>query len=882
MTSIRSALLATLVAGSTVGAQQLPDSVTRAAVGRQHFGDSILAIGAMAGWTRRERGVDVGTLDAERDDLNRAPSLPIALQGRIAGVSVSQGQGFLGSTSRVWLRGPSSLAVNEPLLIIDGVRAHSIPQPFALFPPRELPSRLEDIDPESIERVEILRGAAAAAIHGPGASRGVVVVTTKRGHQGPARWSAFAESGPMMEVTEFPANFGTLGVSTATGAAVANCPLSAQAAGTCTATTRQSWNPLESASPFRTGWTTGAGLAVAGGAPDLTYRVGANHDRSSGVYRNDHGSASSAHAAIGLAPASTVDVRFSGAYRGEGFRHPTADFVGFGMTGSAVDDPVRRGYRVDVGEIDRARNEEDGRRITGAFNATWRARPGLRASAVIGYDEVRSKRSFRDRLALFTPPGAPPPTDSATLLRGSDARPAARTAGIEVEATYRYLGAAARTAVGVQYLRDDDREDTFEHFIPDDPTGPSSSSGTHSDLRRVSTGLYARQHVGWHRVFATGAIRADLPKGRGIANAYSPSVDLSWIVVDNAARGSAWVNELRLRGAYGRGGGHLIFSAEVDNSSFFGLGPSTETAERTTEIELGADLSLFARRLQAGITVYRATNDQGLIMATTPPGIGGGQPYLSNDARLRTSGIEASVHARLVDIPGLAWDMGLEVAAHDHEVRSLPGAPMSFAGGGQRIQEGESIGEYHPGDYTFADANGDGLIAPSEVQIEVDESPSAGSPFPTYEAGLRTEARLGRGVRVAVTLDRRSGQKLYSATERVRCAIRIQCEAQHDPETTLAEQAAAVASQSGALAGLIEDASYTKLREASIAVALPRAWSGAANARLTVSGRNLFTWTSYRGLDPEITTAELNGFRASGDFFQPPLRSFTARLDLSW
>ena len=83
----------------------------------------------------------------------------------------------------------------------------------------------------------------------------------------------------------------------------------------------------------------------------------------------------------------------------------------------------------------------------------------------------------------------------------------------------------------------------------------------------------------------------------------------------------------------------------------------------------------------------------------------------------------------------------------------------------------------------------------------------------------------------------------------------------------------------------IEDASYTKLREVGVAIALPTQWAtmaGMTRARLTITGRNLFTWTSYSGLDPEIITTAYDGVSGSGGFYQPALRSVAARVDLAW
>ena len=244
----------------SVDAQLPPDSSVRVGVHTRTTRDSAARAGTSTRLAPRERGASITVLDADLDGLNSAPSLPINLQARVPGVSVIQGNGLLGSDARLWLRGPGSLYVNEPLVIIDGVRTHSA-QPFS-----DTPSRLEHIDPETIERIEILPGIASAAIHGPAASKGVILVTTKRGAGGPTRWSAFAESGPLLEPTSFPANHGTLGVSLATNAPVANCPLADQAARLCAPMTRQSFNPLEQASHFRVGMSHGIGLQASGGA----------------------------------------------------------------------------------------------------------------------------------------------------------------------------------------------------------------------------------------------------------------------------------------------------------------------------------------------------------------------------------------------------------------------------------------------------------------------------------------------------------------------------------------------------------------------------------------------------------------------------------------
>ena len=126
---------------------------------------------------------------------------------------------------------------------------------------------------------------------------------------------------------------------------------------------------------------------------------------------------------------------------------------------------------------------------------------------------------------------------------------------------------------------------------------------------------------------------------------------------------------------------------------------------------------------------------------------------------------------------------------------------------------------------------------------------------------------------------------LHDLTWQLRCGAEPVCIEQHDPATSLANQARAVALWHSGSTAPFQDASFTKLREVSVGFALPDRWvtrSGMQAARVTISGRNLFTWTSYPGLDPEIVSDDPDGVTAIGGFFQPPLRTFAARLDVAW
>jgi len=127
---------------------------------------------------------------------------------------------------------------------------------------------------------------------------------------------------------------------------------------------------------------------------------------------------------------------------------------------------------------------------------------------------------------------------------------------------------------------------------------------------------------------------------------------------------------------------------------------------------------------------------------------------------------------------------------------------------------------------------------------------------------------------------------LYNASEDFRCAVFVNCRAVNDPSTPLWDQARAVADYAyGTVAGYIEDASFTKLREVAVVLRAPNDWAGRFGVNglsLTLAGRNLATWTNYSGLDPEVTYAGASNFNQAEFLSQPAVRYYTARVNVNF
>jgi len=138
-----------------------------------------------------------------------------AMSGRDAGVQVLQSGGTVGTGTRIRIRGQTSLSLsNEPVYYVDGVRVESGDNSLSIGTGGQAPSRINDINPEDIANVEVVKGPAAATLYGTQAANGVIRITTKHGVAGPARWRIYAEGGMLKDKNQYPVNYMSVVVRT--------------------------------------------------------------------------------------------------------------------------------------------------------------------------------------------------------------------------------------------------------------------------------------------------------------------------------------------------------------------------------------------------------------------------------------------------------------------------------------------------------------------------------------------------------------------------------------------------------------------------------------------------------------------------------------------
>ena len=855
---------------------QTPPDTTKKVIdlGPVYAGPGTVAI------ARRSRVTTTGASTAVLDSaLLIAPgsrTLSELLVARLAGVSVLHSSGVLGAGSRVRLRGGSSfISRREPLLVIDGTRVDGNQTSATLDFDGQAPSRLDDIDADDIERVEILRGPAAAAMYGADAAGGVIRITT-RTPNAVAALRFHVEGGAAVDATEYPANF-----STGTGiAGDATCARYEQASGTCTPGPLLSWNPLEQASPFRIGSHVRVGGSAAGG---LTHRVryaltGSAHD-ASGILAPSHARRYAGRVNIDTKPLSQVDVSVRSAYLATETEFPFSQTVLLaGLGGNAIDDPANRGYALgglsgfDVRR--RLHTDQDVKRFIGSVSGSWRPAKWVDVAMLAGYESMHRDEAQRSPLIFQfeTPP------DEFRIARAAERTDRTNVNGV---ATFNYPVVATvtgETTIGIEWLNRSFRNSQLAG-LSDGSAGSRSSSTLQS---RVN-GFSATQRLAWHERRSLGfGIRRDR-FSLGFDPATYRTLDAAWTLSEEpffpATRA---VSMLRLRGAYGRTtdtrallGGVFAFTPSFPGAPARAV---ERDGEHISEVEAGVDARLF-RRIAIDATWYRQRSSDALAEA------GFGNGLVETAGAWRMTGIDASVSADLVKTLHTEWRARLTASTLSSRVERFAGylraaRDVSVPGAQWLIVPGRPIAGVWSHRLRPRDANGDGIITPNEVTISSD-SVYLGSPIPTREIGL-SSSFTHRRIRLDALLDHRGGFQQFNLTDAVHCEAEV-CGTLYTPGASAGDQARVVSLPRG-YNGFVEDGSFLRLREVAVTWTLLPGWSwrhGFQKMTLTALGRNLLTSTGYSGLDPEVNAAGQTSF-GSMEFGTLPLpRSFLLRLDIT-
>lgn len=885
--------------------------------------------------TGDQRRVEVGNSIAQVQAAEIVETRAIAnvgdlLTSRAAGVMVVPGT-QTGAGVRVRIRGTSSLSLsNNPIYIIDGIRIEGATGSLSVGVGGTTPSRIGDLNPEEIETIEVIRGPSAATLYGTDAANGVIVITTKRGIAGAPQWTYYTEQTAITDENPYPTAYRgwRSGPTTSTRSTASNavqCLLSQVSSGACTQDSVTSYNLHEDpdATPYGVGYRQQHGLQLRGGSEAVRYFLHGEWENEAGPVKvpefeqrylaarglslrreertPNHLTKITGRASLDIMLPRNADIAISAGYITQDLRLPQSDDSGtdgiaanvYGGPGfkynlNAVGDTLYGWRQYTPRDIYQQKTEQSIERFTGSISPNWRPMDWLALRGNFGLDFIQ-----RQDVQLCRFENCPANGDNRLGFKTDNrANFYVYTAHLSATATRRLTDAIeSRTTAGLQFTRD-----VFSGTgarggtLP--PGGTTVSAGaiasaSESNSESRTFGGFIEEHLSIRdRLFLTAAIRSDRNSafGRNFKTVFYPKLAASWVVSDEPFFPAlGWINQLRLRTAYGASGVQPGNNAAIQffsptSATLFGEsgdvpglvltapGNADLRPERSTEIEAGIDGTFWNNRISTELTYYDKSSKDALVNRLLPPSMGtGATARFENLGEVRNWGWEGLINAQLMQRDAFGWDITFNGASNSNELVSLGGVPPIV---GSTIQQREGFplnGWWQRRLVAFGDRDGDGIIeynadsALSEITVSADRQ-FHGYSVPRHEVALTNGFDFWQNrVRLAVMIDYKGGHKIYNNTERIRCASRLNCAGLIDPNASDFEQARTLLVRvhpSRSQAGFFEDGDFIRFRELALSFNAPEAWASrffrGRSAVATLAARNLgILWTKYTGVDPE-------------------------------
>src|SRR5580704_6584249 len=854
------------------------------------------------------------------------PTIENALEGKVPGALISDNSGAPGGGLQVQVRGTTSIyatAAGQPLYVVDGVIMSNASIPSGLnsvssaanntsgngpSPQDQQTNRIADLNPNDIESMQFLEGSAASAIYGDKGASGVILITTKKGTAGKPQWDFTQRFGQYSLSNTLPVRRFTLPEAQAYNASFTTPPLdSAQVV--------QNYDWCHGFCDFQQSlygnqemsWESD--LSLRGATPTTQYFV-------SGLTKYDNGA------------------QINTGYNKQSIRTNVAQHVGNVLTASATmaysaslarrgvngnDNLGIAGYDVisyTPSFFDMAKHNADGAYVHnpyGTANAFDDAHsiqtPENVSRFTFGTNiEFKAFTTSTQNLSIIAQGGADyanqkdqfyAPSNLQVEHSALNAYPGVATIQSATNSLYNFSLSVVHTLTGIHGLQATTSAgytgDRNALYLPDlvsqnllpgygNPQAGTVLSPFFQQSIVINQGFYAQEQllVFGERLALTGGFNAERSSKDGNVNDYYPFPKASASYrLPNLFPG---LDELKLRFAYGVSGTIPNYGVRFTGDSIKGYGgqlglksglvggdPNIKP-ETNTDFETGFDATLFRNNLTFSATVYQKRITDLLLLAKALPSSGVNQQWI-NGGQLTNRGIEMQLGATPVSIGQFTWVTNENFARNLAVVDNLPipGFQPGFTAfgytpfGGYRIEAGHSPTAF----WGQASFNG---AAPVIAQL--------GDANPAFTMGFTNDFNLGI-LHLHTFLDWRRGFKVSDLTEQY-------FDGAHNYGDT-AGTAARIAAQGAGLTPYLANGDYLKLRELTLKVDLPSQFvqhvgrGFVRSASLSVSGRNLITWTAYPGLDPDVSnfSSQLTG-RGQDVTPYPPTRSYFVSIDLGF
>jgi TonB-linked SusC/RagA family outer membrane protein len=934
---------------------------------------------------KKALGYAAQEIKAEELNRNRQPNVLNALQGKVAGVTISSVGGGPGQGATIRIRGINSIDVNQsndPLFVIDGIILDNSTSTLGAgtgttYNVRSMGNRASDINPEDIETINVLKGGAATALYGLRGANGVVVITTKKGRGTGVRINVSSTYG-FENINKTPDiqkvyTAGILGVYTPIGLGPAWGPTIAEAkAGTGPGNVApdpthpdELFDNYERA--YRTGKQTRNSINVTGGNETVRLFSSLSYFNQEGIlpftdYRNISGRLNT-----DITISSKLKASVNMSYTNSGGYRYDADRFGESLAYFSGRWDVRDYMNPDGTQLWRGTNnpiygaatnrlKDNVNRFVGGLSFAYTPLSWLSLSYRAGGDMYTDNR-------LRTAPG----------LRGiTGERSYDNAEGFvgDYNINYRALNSTFIATVTTKIASNIGTTVRLGHELFDRKTTARGVLGSRLNiynwfnLRNAAVleasdntseyrlmGLFGEATVDYKNfLFLTLTGRNDITSTLSANNNsfFYPSASLSYILSEHITLPSIF-SSAKARFSYAKIGKDAPpYSTVTGYTGYSGL-PSGVTGltrasnlgdpdlkpEFTTTLEGGLELSFFNNRLGLDATYYRSLSEDQILPISISSATGYVRAYI-NAGTMRNKGVELVLRGTPVRTTNFSWDATLNFSANRNKVLKLADGLTEITYGGSsggylnspvtmKLIPGEAYGNiygthwlrYYGSDKEdpirtdknrplVIGANGFPVLAPVSSQKLL------GNSQPDWVGGFSNTFTY-KNLTASFLFDARWGMERFNRLENFFAAFGIADYTVNRREFKVFEGVLANGTPNTKQVWLgqgigpdgvnygegyyrtyyraisepfVSDASWVRLRSASVSYSLPANWlpqSVIRNASLTVTGNNLWLYTKYYGLDPESLSSD-SGSNVDGTsgFTYPATRAFLFTLNVGF
>ena len=881
--------------------------------------DEILVIGSSVTEERKKIGNAITTIKSEVLVAATPTNITNAIQGKVPGAQITQNSGDPAGGFSIRLRGPSTIAgSSEPLYVVDGVIASNLTTNVTNInvssgdaAPGQ--NRMVDFNPNDIENISILNGAAAAAIYGTRASNGVVVITTKKGTlSGDPEFYAKTSINMNRLRKELDLNLGGEQFEGGLGDRL-SIIFGRDADGNLTPfqnlltdkfeVTRFDYQDLI----FDTGWGTDNYFSARGGTEELSYFGSIGYTSNEGIIRNTQYNRFTARAKVNHFINDVFSYEVGLAYTNSSSdEKPDGNVFWSPVNPVNITNNIYNPFRGASGELPSVEPTrvnplsiiedfditQDVSRIVPHLRLSIEPLEGLRIDQIAGFDIYNQEGN------ILIPVYDYEPVNPAYFNDGYTARAEASVFNWNYDVNVFYTRNLSHSITSTTTLGFNYQSSQVE--LEGNQGRGLDSNGTPSipleffplDERLDIFGTFLQQSFDIKdKYFLTLAGRID-----GATNFdpdertnFYPKVSASYLISEESFWSKEIVNSARIRASYGEAGnltaiGPYARFSRYQQADFLGgialnqesqLGNLGLKPERTREFEIGADLSFLNSKLNVLFTYYRQEIDDLIVNRLVAPSLGGINRN-ENVGVMENNGIELYLNYSLVNTNKVRWDVNFNYSRNRNEVKETNAGPVSIAtvsGAVAQVREGEPLGVFF-GTYYLRDINGNIILDDDGLSVAATDPATGdlarkviGDPNPDFLLAGGTDLRIG-GFKFSMLWEAVQGFDVFDADFRTRQGVGI---------GKIAEREIAGEIPRGSVSAIypiqefrVVDGSFVKLREVSIGYTIPEI-GRFKNVDFSVQARNLLSIDDFPSYDPETNAGGQSNLLRAVNFGNVPI-----------